>query len=83
MSIIDTMKGMAAIQKVAEREGKPYAEIEAAMQEAIDFAWTDPTAREYQNMLFPKGKPTAAEFIGRIAHRIKDGELPAEEQKPI
>ena len=70
MSFIDTIKGRAAIQKVAEREGKSYAEIEAAIQEAIDLAWEDLSAREYQNMLFPKGKPTAAEFVSRIGWHI-------------
>ena len=70
MSFIDTIKGRAAIQKVADREGKSYAEIEAAIQEAIDQAWEDPSAREYQNMLFPKGKPTAAEYVGRVGRYV-------------
>ena len=70
MSFIDTIKGRAAIQKVAEREGKSYAEIEAAIQEAIDQAWEDLSAREYQNMLFPKGKPTAAEYVGRVGRYV-------------
>ena len=63
------MIGKAAIQKVADREGKSYAEIEAAIQEAINLAWAEPTAREYQNVLFPKGKPSPAEFVGRIRKR--------------
>ena len=70
MKFSDTIKGQAAIQKVADREGKSYAEIEAAIQEAIDLAWEDISAREYQNMLFHKGKPTAAEYVGRIGRYI-------------
>ena len=70
MSFIDTIKGRAAIQKVADREGKSYAEIEAAIQETINLAWDDPSAREYQSKHFPRGKPTAAEFVGRIGRHI-------------
>ena len=70
MSFIDTIKGRAAIQKVADREGKSYAEIEAAIQEAIDQAWEDPSAREYQSKHFPRGKPTAAEFVGRVGRYV-------------
>ena len=70
MKFVDTLKGRAAIQKVAEREGKSYAEIEADIQEAIDLAWEDLSAREYQNMLFPKGKPTAAEYVGRVGRYV-------------
>ena len=70
MKFVDTIKGRAAIQKVAEREGKSYAEIEAAIQEAIDQAWEDPSAREYQNKHFPRGKPTASEFVGRVGRYV-------------
>ena len=70
MKFIDTIKGRAAIQKVADREGKSYAEIESAIQETIDLAWEDPLAREYQSKHFPRGKPTAAEFVGRIGRHI-------------
>lgn len=70
MKFVDTIKGRAAIQKVADREGKNYAEIEAAIQEAINLAWEDLSAREYQHMLFPNGKPTAAEYVGRIGRYI-------------
>ena len=70
MSFIDTIKGRAAIQKVAEREGKSYTEIEAAIQEAINLAWEDSSSREYQSKHFPRGKPTAAEFVGRIGRHI-------------
>ena len=66
MRIIEIIKGKAAIQKVADREVKSYAEIEAAIQEAIDLAWAEPTAREYQNDMFPEGKPSPAEFVGRM-----------------
>lgn len=67
MNIIETMRGKAAIQKVADREGKSYAEIAAAMQAAIDDAWSKPEFAEHQNELFPNGKPSEAEFIVRIA----------------
>ena len=66
MKIYEIIRGRDAIQKVADREGKSYAEIEAAIQEAIDLAWAAPAAREYQNTLFPTGKPSAAEFVGRM-----------------
>lgn len=66
MKIYEIIRGRAAIQKVADREGKSYAEIEAAIQEAIDFAWTNPAAREYQNAMFPGGKPSVPEFVGRM-----------------
>lgn len=71
MSMIDTEKGKAALRIVAAREGKSLAEVEKAAQEAIDLAWENPEAMEYQSMLFPQGKPTAAEFIGRMAQHIK------------
>ena len=70
MKFTDIIKGRAAIQKVANREGKSYAEIESAIQEAIDLAWEDLSVREYQNMLFPKGKPAAAEYVGRVGRYI-------------
>ena len=66
MKIYEIIRGRAAIQKVADREGKCYSEIEAAIQEAINLAWAEPTAREYQNAMFPEGKPSPAEFVGRI-----------------
>ena len=67
MKINEIIRGRAAIQKVADREGKSYAEIEAAIQEAIDLAWAEPEARAYQNAMFPEGKPSPAEFVGRMA----------------
>ena len=66
MKIYEIIRGRAAIQKVADREGKSYAEIQAAIREAIDLAWAEPEAREYQNTMFPEGKPSPAEFVGRI-----------------
>ena len=66
MSFFDTIRGRAAIQKVADREGKSYAEIEAAIQETINEVWGKPEFAEYQNTIFPEGKPTAAEFVGRM-----------------
>ena len=67
MKINEIIRGRAAIQKVADREGKSYAEIEAAIQEAIDLAWAEPAAMEYQNAMFPEGKPSAAKSVGRMA----------------
>ena len=69
MKIYEIIRGRAAIQKVAYREGKSYAEIEAAIQEAIDFAWEEPAAVEYQDAMFPEGKPSPAECVGRIRKR--------------
>ena len=69
MIIYEILRGRAAIQKVADREGKCYSEIEAAIQEAINLAWAEPTAREYQNAMFPEGKPSPAKFVGRMSGR--------------
>ena len=68
MKINEIIRGRTAIQKVADREGKSYAEIEAAIREAIDLAWAEPEAREYQNVMFPEGKPSPSEFVGRVGH---------------
>ena len=71
MKIIEIIKGKTAIQKVADREGKSYAEIEAAIREAIDLAWADPTVREYQDTVFPAGKPSVEEFVVKTGKYIK------------
>ena len=83
MKICEIIRGRVAIQKMADREGKSYAEIEAAIQEALDFAWTEPTAREYQDAMFPDGKPSVAEFVGRIAYLTKDKMLTDKSKMPV
>lgn len=42
---------------------------EKEMQKAIDLAWSHPTPEEkiFQELYFPKGKPTVEEFIRKVA----------------
>ena len=70
MKIFDTMKAKAALAAVAAQEGISLAEVERSIQEAIDAAWDDPTAREEQLRLFPTGKPTPTEFIITIRRQL-------------
>ena len=70
MKIYDRMKAKAALAAVAAQEGISVAEVERSIQEAIDAAWDDPTAREEQLRLFPAGKPTPTEFIATIRRQL-------------
>ena len=72
--IYDIFRGAMAIQKLAEREGVPFEEVEADIQETIDAIWSnqDSEIRERQARLFPEGKPSPAEFIGRMAGEGSD-----------
>ena len=43
------------------------------MQKAIDLAWENPTPEEklFQELYFPKGKPTVEEFIRKVGDLMK------------
>ena len=63
----NTLRATSALAVVAAREGVSLREVEKGVQEAIDAAWSDPAAREAQMRLFPKGKPTPAEFVAVLS----------------
>ncbi len=69
MSIKNRVIGKAAIIRTASRCEKAPADVRADIQEAIDAAWAseDPQTIRARAMLFPKGKPTAEEFVAVIA----------------
>lgn len=71
MNILDTMKAWAALAAVAAKEGVSLAEVTKSVQDAIDAAWNDPTAREEQLRLFPEGKPTPIQLIATIGRLAK------------
>ncbi len=73
MKFLDELKGEATILRLSEIKGVPREEIEAAIQEAIDSAWSshDPEARTLQRKIFRGSKPSPALFIGRLANYIR------------
>ena len=66
MNSLDKARGELAIQQVAERQGISAEEVRREVQICIDAAWAnaDPAGKVFQDMVFPGGKPSPAEFIG-------------------
>lgn len=60
------------LKKIAIEYGVGISEVEKDMQEALDATWdsTNPTEKEKQRSLFPKGKPTLDELIQVLAKNI-------------
>ena len=46
---------------------------EKEMQKALDLAWENPTAEQklFQELYFPKGKPTVKEFIKTVSSLVQ------------
>lgn len=59
--------GLRAMMKLAARRGVSVTEIEAEMRSAIDAAWEDESTPETRRAVFPDGKPSPAEFVGKIS----------------
>ena len=74
MMFLEELQGQAIIANLSAQKGVPQAEIEAAIQEAIDQAWTspDPISRDLQRKIFRGKKPSPALFIAQLAKHIKN-----------
>ena len=69
MKFFDELQGQAIIARLSAQNGVPQAEIEVAIQEAIDYAWAidTPITRD----IFRKEKPSPALFIATLAKQLK------------
>lgn len=61
-----------ALAVVARREGISKQQVEKDIQEIIDIAWKtqDPRAKQKQETLFGKQKPSVEDFILRLALEV-------------
>ena len=65
MSIRNTLKGKKALILMAVEKRKPLSWVEEQIQGVIDTTWEIPSPELL--LLFPKGKPSPAAFIGALA----------------
>ena len=66
------MRSQKVIKKTAKNNGVSEQHVRQEMQKALDAAWntTDEAAMKRQKELFPNGKPTLDEFVGKISQII-------------
>lgn len=61
------------INQIAAEEGLSPADVRRELAATIDAAWAspDPTARAFQQQLFPSGKPSVETFLLTLADKIR------------
>ena len=78
MNLHDYLNVRRVFRSMAAQRGCPVWMVKRIIQHSIDESWekakTDPEAKARWDKYFPKGKPSADQYILRLGHAHETGE---------